>query len=45
MTAEAGIMGVDLENVAPHLKDYYIGMQRQIMEHRGFAPGSSNNTK
>jgi len=45
MTAEAGIMGVDLEKVAPHLKDYYIGMQRQIMERRGFAPGSSNNTK
>ncbi|KAG2576322.1 hypothetical protein PVAP13_6NG016818 [Panicum virgatum] len=34
MTAEAGIMGVDLEKVAPHLKDYYIGMQRQIMERR-----------
>jgi hypothetical protein len=45
MTAEAGIMGVDLEKVAPHLKDYYIGMQRQIMERGGFAPGSSNNTE
>jgi hypothetical protein len=33
-------MAVDIENVAPHLKNYYIGMQRQIMERRGF--GSSN---
>jgi hypothetical protein len=43
LTAEAGIMVVDLEKVAPHLKDYYIGMQREIMERRGFKSSSSNN--
>jgi hypothetical protein len=43
LTAEAGIMAVDLEKVAPHLKDYYIGMQREIMERRGFKSSSSNN--
>jgi outer membrane lipopolysaccharide assembly protein LptE/RlpB len=26
LTAEAGIMAVDVEKVAPHLKNYYIGM-------------------
>ena len=44
LTAEAGIMAVDLEKVAPHLKEYYIGMQRQIMERRGFGSSSSNNS-
>jgi hypothetical protein len=37
LAAEAGIMTIYPEKVAPHLKDYYIGMQRQIMECRGFA--------
>ncbi|TVU29753.1 hypothetical protein EJB05_21337, partial [Eragrostis curvula] len=37
LAAEAGIMAVDIDKVAPHLKNYYIGMQRQIMERRGFA--------
>jgi hypothetical protein len=37
LAAEAGIMTIYPEKVAPHLKDYYIGMQRQIMERRGFA--------
>jgi hypothetical protein len=30
-------MAVDIDKVAPHLKNYYIGMQRQIMERRGFS--------
>ena len=37
LAAEAAIMGVDLDKVASHLKNYYIGMQRQSMERRGFA--------
>jgi hypothetical protein len=37
LSAEAGIMAIDIDKVAPHLKNYYIGMQRQIMERRGFA--------
>jgi hypothetical protein len=44
LTAEAGIMAIDLEKVAPHFKDYYIGMQRQIMECRGFTPSNNNNS-
>ena len=44
LTAEAGIMAIDLEKVAPHLKEYYIGMQRQIMGRRGFGSSSSNNS-
>jgi hypothetical protein len=37
LSAEAGIMAIDIDKVTPHLKNYYIGMQRQIMERRGFA--------
>jgi hypothetical protein len=37
LAAEAAIMAVDIDKVAPHLKNYYIGMQHQIMERRGFA--------
>ena len=37
LTAEAAIMAIDIDKVAPHLKNYYIGMQRLIMERRGFA--------
>jgi predicted Zn-ribbon and HTH transcriptional regulator len=40
LTAEAGIMSIDLEKVAPHIRDYYIGMQKQIMERHGFGPSS-----
>jgi hypothetical protein len=36
LTAKAGIMAVDVEKVAPHLKNYYVGMQRQIMERHSF---------
>jgi hypothetical protein len=28
LTTEAGIMAIDLQKVDPHLKDYYIRMQR-----------------
>ena len=37
LTAEAAIMAIDIDKVAPHLKNYYIGMQLLIMERRGFA--------
>ena len=37
LTAEAAIMAIDIDKVAPHLNNYYIGMQRLIMERRGFA--------
>ncbi|KAL6838230.1 hypothetical protein ACP4OV_031946 [Aristida adscensionis] len=37
LSAETAIMGVDIDKVAPHLKNYYLGMQQQIMECRGFA--------
>lgn len=43
MVAEAVIMGIDLEKVDPHFKDYYIGMQKQIME-RGFTPSAMKET-
>ncbi|KAJ1277458.1 hypothetical protein BS78_04G005700 [Paspalum vaginatum] len=36
ITAEAGIMAIDIQTVPPYMKSYYIGMQRQIMERRGF---------
>lgn len=36
MSAEASIMSIDIEKVPPHLKNYYLGMQWQIMERRGF---------
>jgi hypothetical protein len=42
LTAEAAIMAVDIDKVAPHLKNYYLGMKHQIMERRGF---SSSNPK
>jgi hypothetical protein len=44
LTPEVGIMAIDLEKVAPHLKDYYIRMHRQIMECRGFTPSNNNNS-
>ncbi|TVU44876.1 hypothetical protein EJB05_04338 [Eragrostis curvula] len=37
LLAEAQIMSVDIDKVAPRLKNYYIGMQLQIAERRGFA--------
>ena len=42
LNAEAGIMCVDLDKVAPYICNYYIGMQKQIMERRGFGQGSDN---
>nr|AWY10686.1 NAM-like protein [Saccharum hybrid cultivar SP80-3280] len=32
ISAESGIMSIDIEKVPPHLKNYYLGMQRLIME-------------
>ena len=43
LTAEAAIMAIDIDKVAPHLKNYYIGMQRLIMERRGFASSDSKD--
>ena len=42
LNAEAGIMCVDLDKVAPYIRNYYIGMQKQIMERRGFGQCSDN---
>jgi len=42
ISAESSIMSVDIEKVPLYLKNYYLGMQRQIMERRGFI-GPSNN--
>ena len=36
ISAESGIMSIDIEKVPPYLKDYYLGMQMQIMKRRGF---------
>ena len=40
--AESSIMSVDIEKVPLYLKNYYLGMQRQIMERRGFISPSNN---
>jgi len=42
LNAEAGIMSMDLDKLAPHIRAYYTGMQKRIMERRGFG-GSSKN--
>ena len=42
ISAESSIMSVDIEKVPLYLKKYYLGMQRKIMESRGFI-GPSNN--
>jgi hypothetical protein len=42
ISAESGIMSIDIEKVPPHLKNYYLGMQRLIMERRGFISPSNN---
>jgi len=42
ITAESSIMSIDIEKVPPHLKNYYVGMQRQIMVRRGFISPSNN---
>jgi len=44
ISAESGIMSIDIEKVPPYLKDYYLGMQMQIMKRRGFtSPSAPNN--
>jgi len=42
ISAESSIMSVDIEKVPLYLKNYYPGMQRQIMERRGFISPSNN---
>ena len=42
LNAEVGIMSMDLDKLAPHIRAYYTGMQKRIMERRGFG-GSSEN--
>ncbi|KAF0927114.1 hypothetical protein E2562_029871 [Oryza meyeriana var. granulata] len=42
ISAESSIMSIDIEKVPPYLKNYYLGMQRQIMECRGFISPSNN---
>lgn len=42
MSAESSIMSIDIEKVPPYLKNYYLGMQRQIMERRGFSSPLNN---
>jgi len=36
MATETSIMSIDIEKVPNYLKNYYLGMQRKIMERRGF---------
>ncbi|WVZ94525.1 hypothetical protein U9M48_040406, partial [Paspalum notatum var. saurae] len=35
LTAEIGIMGADLEKLAPNVKAYYLAMQAEILKRRG----------
>ncbi|TVU37520.1 hypothetical protein EJB05_10836 [Eragrostis curvula] len=44
LSVESQIMAVDVDKVAPHLKNYYIGMQLQIAERRGFASSAPNGS-
>lgn len=43
MKAEAHFMGQDLDKLAPHLREYYMSMQREIMERRGIRAPSQGN--
>lgn len=40
LNAEAGIMCIDIDKLAPHIRAYYTGMQKRIMERRGFGSPS-----
>ncbi|WVZ69892.1 hypothetical protein U9M48_018608 [Paspalum notatum var. saurae] len=40
LNVEAGIMCMDLDKLAPHIRAYYTGMQKRIMERRGFGSTS-----
>ncbi|WVZ62602.1 hypothetical protein U9M48_012333 [Paspalum notatum var. saurae] len=42
LNAEAGIMSMDLDKLAPHICAYYTGMQKRIMERRGFGSTSDS---
>lgn len=42
ITAESSIMSVDIDKVPRHLKNYYVGMQQEIMVRRGFISPLNN---
>ena len=45
LKAEAHFMGQDLDKLAPHLREYYLTIQREIMERHGIRsapPGSTS---
>ena len=44
LKTEAHFMGQDLDKLAPHLKEYYISIQREIMERRGIQIPPGNNS-
>ena len=35
LKAEAHFMGQDLDKLSPHMKEYYISVQREILERHG----------
>ncbi|WVZ92516.1 hypothetical protein U9M48_038573 [Paspalum notatum var. saurae] len=43
LTAEVGIMGADLDKLAPQVRLYYAAMQRQILERRGINMPPNND--
>ncbi|WVZ66062.1 hypothetical protein U9M48_015336 [Paspalum notatum var. saurae] len=45
MKTEAHFMGQDLDKLAPHLKEYYISIQRKIMERRGIISSLSTSSR
>jgi len=44
LKAEAHFMGQDLDKLAPHLREYYMSIQREIMERRGIRPSSNGSS-
>ncbi|WVZ91553.1 hypothetical protein U9M48_037706 [Paspalum notatum var. saurae] len=44
LKAKAHFMGQDLEKLAPHLREYYISIQREIMERHGIRPPPNNSS-
>jgi len=43
LTAEVGIMGADLDKLAPQVRLYYAAMQRQILQRRGINMPPNND--
>ena len=44
MKVEAHFMGQDLDKLAPHLREYYMSIQREIMERCGIRPSSHGSS-